>query len=143
MRVSQKLDYALHAMLELAIRADRPESARTAEIARQQRIPEKFLEAIVVELRRAGLIVSLRGPVGGHRLARPAQEISIGDIWRAIEGSQPEQSGARTRNNKGADPFQDVWDEVDKATANVVDSITLAEMRKRCESRQSVPDFSI
>ncbi len=143
MRVSQKLDYALHAMLELAIRADRPESARTAEIAKQQRIPEKFLEAIVVELRRAGLIVSQRGPVGGHRLARAADEISIGDIWRAIEGSPLDQSAARTKSNKGTDPFQDVWDEVDRATAKVVDTITLAEMRKRCESGQSVPDFSI
>ena len=142
MRVSQKLDYALHAMLELAIRADRPESARTAEIARQQRIPEKFLEAIVVELRRAGLIVSQRGPVGGHRLARAPHEISIGDIWRAIEGAPPDPA-ARARSKKGSDPFQDVWDEVDRATANVVDAITLAEMRKRCESRQSVPDFSI
>lgn len=141
MRISQKLDYALHAMLELAIRSDRPESVRTAEIARQQRIPEKFLEAIVVELRRAGLIVSQRGPVGGHRLARPASEISIGDVWRAIEGMPLDH--AAPKNKKGTDPFQDVWAEVDKATAGVVDAVSLAEMRKRAESRQSVPDFSI
>lgn len=142
MRVSQKLDYALHAMLELAIRADRPEHVRTADIARQQRIPEKFLEAIVVELRRAGLIVSQRGPVGGHRLARSADAISMGDIWRAIEGSALEQPAART-NNKGTDPFAEVWSRVDRATASVVDGVSLAELRRRSEARQNVPDFSI
>jgi Rrf2 family protein len=143
MRVSQKLDYALHAMLELAIRADQPEHVRTADIARQQRIPEKFLEAIVVELRRAGLIVSQRGPVGGHRLARSADAISMGDIWRAIEGPALEQPALRSNNNKGPDPFAEVWDRVDRVTAGVVDGVSLAELRRRSEARQNVPDFSI
>jgi Rrf2 family protein len=143
MRVSQKLDYALHAMLELAIRAERPEHVRTADIAREQRIPEKFLEAIVVELRHAGLIVSQRGPVGGHRLARSAETISMGDIWRAIEGSALEQPAARANTNKGTDPFAEVWQRVDRATAGVVDGVSLAELRRRSEARQSVPDFSI
>lgn len=141
MRVSQKTEYALHAMLELARQAPRGRPVRTAEIAAAQQIPEKFLELILVELRRAGLVSSVRGPIGGHRLAREAERISVGDIWRAIEG----QHESRSRNGKrgAADPFASVWSQVDQAVSEVVDGMTLDEIRARSDSRQSVPDFSI
>jgi len=138
MRVSQKSEYALRAMLELALRTDPKQAVRTAEIARRQRIPEKFLELILVELRRAGLLISQRGPVGGHRLARRPEEISIGAIWRAIDGSVTDSSPS-----KGSDPFTNIWEMVDKAIADVVDHVTLEDVRKRAEARRAVQDFSI
>lgn len=145
MRVSQKTEYALRAMLELARQADRDHPVRTAEIAKRQRIPEKYLELILVELRRAGLVDSQRGPVGGHRLAREAEHISVGDIWRATESSH---NGDRARNGRRTpkappDPFAAVWDQVDRAIAEVVDTLSLDEIRARTDSRPSVPDFSI
>ena len=139
MKVSQKTEYALRAMLELALRYG-GRATRSAGIAKTQRIPEKFLELILVELRRAGLVVSQRGPEGGHRLARPAQDISVGDIWRAIEG--PLGSTGKPVSTR-PDPFQSVWAAVDKSVANVVDNVSLAEIQQRAEARQNVPDFNI
>jgi Rrf2 family protein len=141
MRVSQKTEYALRAMLELARQAKQPSPLRSADIARNQRIPEKFLELILVELRRAGLVSSLRGPVGGHRLARDAKRISVGDVWRAIEGIQDESP--RSENGSGDSPFGHVWAQVNHAVAEIVDGITLEEIRLRSESGQGVPDFNI
>jgi Rrf2 family protein len=141
MKVSQKAEYALRAMLELAIRHGQPNPVRSAEIASSQNIPEKFLELILVDLRRAGLIVSQRGPVGGHRLARTPAEIAVGEIWRTIDGSLHDRSA--NGNGKQPDPFRGVWEEVDRAISNVVDKLTLEEIRKRAEQRQNVPDFSI
>ena len=147
MRVSQKTEYALRAMLELAKQARQPNPVRSADIAKNQSIPEKFLELILVELRRAGLISSLRGPVGGHRLAREAQRISVGDIWRAIEGPPEEPSlsenRADARKNLAGNPFGFVWVQVNSAVAEIVDGISLDEIRLRAESGQSVPDFTI
>jgi Rrf2 family protein len=142
MKVSQKSEYALRAMLELALRADRAQPVRSADIARNQQIPEKFLELILVELRRAGLIVSQRGPVGGHRLARDPKDVSVGEVWRVIDGSVLERSGQDSPRN-GADPFRSVWDDVNSAVAQVVDQVSLADIRKRAEARRSVPDYSI
>ncbi len=144
MRVSQKTEYALRAMLELARKAKQPGPLRSADIARNQRIPEKFLELILVELRRAGLVSSLRGPVGGHRLAREAKNISVGDVWRAIEGIQDDAPrNGNSEESAAANPFGHVWAQVNQAVAEIVDGITLEEIRLRAESGQSVPDFSI
>ena len=141
LRISQKVEYALRAMLELALRSDRSQVVRTAEIARAQRIPEKFLEVIVVELRRAGLIVSQRGPIGGHGLAHGAEEISVGEIWRAIDGSIGDPP--IKKNSNGTDPFRGVWNDVDCAISRVVDHVSLAEIRKRSEALKGVTDFNI
>ncbi len=141
MRVSQKSEYALRAMLELALRHDKQQPVRTADIARQQKIPEKFLELILVELRRAGLIASQRGPVGGHRLSRRPEEISVGEVWRAIDGSLNEHEGAGEAGKD--DPFRPVWRDVEKAIAKVVDGVSIADIRKRSETRRGVVDFSI
>jgi len=137
MKVSQKTEYALRAMLELASYSERHHAVRSADIAHSQEIPEKFLELILVELRRAGLLISQRGPVGGHRLARDPALISVGEIWRAIDGANERES------RRAVDPFRAVWEDVDKAISNVVDRISLAEVRKRAEAKRGVPDYSI
>ena len=142
MKVSQKTEYALRAMLELALRSSQNQAVRTADIARNQRIPEKFLELILVELRRAGLITSQRGPVGGHRLARDPKDVSVGEIWRAIDGAVFERPTPEFP--KGShDPLAVVWNDVDKAVAGVVNRVTLADVRKFAEVGRGVPDYSI
>ena len=84
MRVSARADYAIRATLELAAAADAP--VRAEAIARAQGIPSKFLENLLVDLRRARLVVSQRGQGGGYRLARPASAITLADVIRAIDG---------------------------------------------------------
>jgi Rrf2 family protein len=83
-RVSAKVDYGLRAMAELA--AAPPGPVKGERIATAQAIPMKFLENILLELRRAGLVRSQRGAEGGYHLARPAPEITVADVIRALEG---------------------------------------------------------
>ncbi|HEY5988213.1 MAG TPA: Rrf2 family transcriptional regulator [Streptosporangiaceae bacterium] len=110
MRLSARADYALRAAIELAASTDTHTTAE--QLARAQNIPGKFLEAILTQLRRAGLVRSQRGPDGGFWLARPAGEISLADIIRAIDGplvgvrgERPEKVGYLGT----AGPLQTVW----------------------------------
>jgi len=96
MRLSARADYALRAAIELA--AAGPGHVTADQLARAQQIPGKFLETILTQLRRAGLIRSQRGPDGGFWLARPAAEISLADIIRVIDGQLLGVRGERPEN---------------------------------------------
>ena len=93
MRVSAKTDYALRAMAELA--AAPPGPVKGERLASSQEIPLKFLENILTELRRAELVASQRGAEGGYRLARPADEISLAEVIRAVDGPLANVRGER------------------------------------------------
>ena len=84
--LSSRAKYALRAAIHLADRADIGDWVPTAQIAEQETIPRKFLEAILVELRTNGLLESRRGPGGGHRLRRKPEEIAVADIIRIVDG---------------------------------------------------------
>lgn len=84
MRLSARVDYALRAAAELAVAGSHPVTA--VQLAEAQQIPPKFLENILGQLRRSGLVRSQRGPEGGYWLARPVERISLADIIRAIDG---------------------------------------------------------
>ena len=110
MRLSARADYALRAAIELA--ASGGGHVTADQLARSQAIPGKFLEAILTQLRRAGLVRSQRGPDGGFWLARPAGEISLADIIRAIDGPLVSMRGERPENLGyigAAEPLQTVW----------------------------------
>ena len=110
MRLSARADYALRAAIELAAASSGHVTAD--QLARSQAIPGKFLEAILTHLRRAGLVRSQRGPDGGFWLARPAAEISLADIIRAIDGQLLGVRGERPENITYpgvAEPLQQVW----------------------------------
>jgi len=110
MRLSARSDYALRAVIELA--AAGPGHVTADQLARTQGIPGKFLEAILTQLRRAGLVRSQRGPEGGFWLARPAGEISLADVIRAIDGPLLGVRGERPENlgyTGAAEPLQSVW----------------------------------
>jgi len=85
MRISAKADYAVRAVLELAA-AGPGASLSAREISVAQEIPQNFLENILAELRRAGIVLTHRGPGGGSSLARPAADITVGEILLAIDG---------------------------------------------------------
>src|SRR5262245_54133566 len=86
MKLSAKAEYACLAVLELALRHDRPEPARLAEIAGANAIPERFLVQILLQLKGAGFVSSVRGASGGYRLALEPREISLWDIVQCVEG---------------------------------------------------------
>jgi len=111
MRISAKVDYAVRAMCELAAHpGDAPMKAE--QIASAQEIPLSYLENILVDLRRAGLVRSLRGQVGGYRLAKPASQITIADVIRAVEGPLADVRGVRPESisfSGSAVALRDVW----------------------------------
>jgi Rrf2 family protein len=111
MRVSAKSDYALRALIEIASRGDcAPVSAE--EIGRLQDIPHGFLQAILADLRRAGVVMSVRGQSGGWRLGRTSSEVSVADIIRAVDGPLVSVYGLRPESvsyNDSAMVLQLVW----------------------------------
>jgi Rrf2 family protein len=129
-RVSAKTDYALRAALELAAAADE-KPVKGERIATAQAIPLRFLENILMQLRHAGLVESRRGAEGGYRLARPAAEVTLADVIRAIDGPLAGVSGARpeTLDFVGvAEPMRDVWIAVRAALRGVLERVTLADV---------------
>jgi Rrf2 family protein len=133
-RVSAKVDYAVRAAVELAAAQSSPDAARPVKaeaLARAQDIPLKFLENILQGLRQAGLIESRRGPDGGHLLARPAAEIALADIIRAIDGPLAGVGGRRPEElefSGSAEPMRDVWIAVRASLRRVLEEVTLADV---------------
>ena len=130
MRVSAKTDYAIRAALELAAAPDE-KPVKGERIATAQAIPLRFLENILMQLRHAGLVESRRGAEGGYRLARPAADVTLADVIRAIDGPLAGVSGARpeTLNFTGtAEPMKDVWIAVRASLRSVLEQVTLADV---------------
>ena len=132
MRVSAKVDYALRAMAELAAAVQLPVTSE--RLATAQAIPPKFLENIMLELRHAGLVTSRRGAEGGYQLARSADEISVADVIRAVEGPIATVRGARPEDvsyGGAAAALQGVWIDLRAAMRGVLEQTTLAELVSR------------
>jgi Rrf2 family protein len=133
-RVSAKVDYAVRAAVELAAAqaSDEPQRPMKADaIARAQAIPVKFLENILQGLRQAGLIESRRGPEGGHLLARPAAEIAIADVIRAIDGPLAGVGGRspdQLHYEGSAEPMREIWIAVRASLRRVLDEVTIADV---------------
>ena len=130
MRVSAKTDYALRAAVELAA-APEGTPVEGERLATSQSIPLRFLENILLQLRHAGIVESRRGAEGGYRLARPAAEISLADVIRAIDGPLAGVSGQRpeTLDFKGrSEPLRDVWVAVRASLRGVLENVTLADV---------------
>jgi Rrf2 family protein len=109
MHIPAKVDYAMRALLELA---EHGEAVTAETLAEAQNLPTKFLASILADLRRSGLVSSRRGLDGGYRLSRPAAEITVADVMRAIDGPLAEVHGLRpemTTYTGAALHLQEVW----------------------------------
>ncbi len=129
MRISAKADYAVRAALELAAAGDGPLKGEL--IAEAQGIPLKFLENILQELRHAGLVRSQRGPEGGYRLGRPASEIALGEVIRAVDGPLASVRGEAPEDlsySGAADSLQTVWVALRANLRGVLDEVTLGQV---------------
>jgi Rrf2 family protein len=130
-RVSAKVDYALRAMLELAAAGG---LVKGEQLATAQGIPQKFLESILIDLRHAELVTSRRGVDGGYALGRPAGEITIADVIRAVEGPIATVRGVRpddVRYEGVARALAAVWIDLRAAMRGVLEETTLADIVSR------------
>lgn len=133
MRISAKVDYAVRACIELAIRSPRRADGTTKGevLGEAQGIPTKYLENILSELRRAGIVGSQRGAEGGYWLARPAGSVSVADIIRAVEGPLADVRGEAPEQLEyqgPAKPLEQVWLATRASLRNVLETVTLEHL---------------
>jgi Rrf2 family protein len=129
MRISARADYAVRAAVELAAAGDGPTKGEA--IASAQAIPLKFLENILGDLRHAGIVRSQRGADGGYWLARPAAEVTVADVIRAVDGPLASVRGGRPEDvayNGASQPLVQVWIAVRASLRSVVERVTLADI---------------
>lgn len=130
MQISAKTDYALRALCQLASLPD-DVPMKAVDIAAAQEIPRAFLDQILLDLRRGGMLESRRGPEGGHRLARPAAAITVADVVRAIDGPLALVHGHRPEGlayDGPAERLQDVWVAVRAALRGVLEQTTIEQI---------------
>ncbi len=128
MRLSARVDYAVRACVVLAASQN---WTKSDEVARAQQIPAQFLDTILRDLRRAGLLASKRGQDGGHRLARPASEITVAEVIRAVDGPLALVRGLRPehlRYPESGGPVQQLWLRLRAAEREVLDGTTIADL---------------
>ena len=149
MRLSKKCQYALKALFELALR-NNASPVKTRDIAKAQGISPRFLEVIFSELRHGGFVESRRGSEGGYLLARPAKDITVGQIityiqgpiaiaGRQLNGNSPDHAGT------GHEAFDGLWDEINHAVSRVCDGKTFADLVELELARRQaqVPNYVI
>ena len=141
MRVTLKGDYALRAIFDLTLHKP-GHPIRIADIARRQKIPQKFLELILSGLKQGGFVESRRGAEGGYLLGRLPDTITVGQVLRYVEGTR----GGRQRHQRDSDgPFAEMWRLVDQAVSSVVDRTTFAELARNWREQRDkyVPNWEI
>jgi Rrf2 family protein len=138
MKISTRGRYALRMMLDMAMN-DQDQYITVKSIAERQQISEKYLEQIVNMLSRAGYLKSIRGPQGGYKLARPADEYTVGMILRLIEGSLVPVACMEDDPNQcprcGICATLDLWKQLDEAIRGVVDHVTIADLAANQKSK--------
>jgi Rrf2 family protein len=130
MRVTAKADYAVRAAVELAA-ASQGEPRKVDQIAQAQQIPLSFLENILTQLRSAGLVRSQRGPEGGYWLARPADEVNLAQVIRAVEGPLVGVRGQRPEEvqyDGSAESLKQVWIALRANLRKVLEHVTIADV---------------
>lgn len=143
MRISTKGDYATRALQDLALHYDQGPIA-IEKIASRQGLPVRYLEQLLLTLKRAGFLLSKRGVNGGYSLAKPPSRITLGDILRTVDGpieaiycldQPPREECARETDCV----LRDVWSEVGRAVSAIVDHTTLQDICDRMRQKASEP----
>lgn len=138
MKVSAKAEYACLAVLELVLRREQLEPVRLAEIAEKDQIPERFLVQILLQLKGAGLVQSVRGAAGGYRLAADPEKVTVWDVVYLVDGA-----------NMGSVPVDDqdkgtgwrvlhgIWQEVNRREEDYLRNISFAELAEQATRRNA------
>jgi Rrf2 family protein len=135
MRISAKAEYACVAMLELAANYTEPQPLPIKAIAEAKEIPQNFLVQILLQLKTAGLVVSVRGASGGYQLARPPESITLADIINAIDdrAAAMRSALAKGRRSPAVSVLIGIWRELQAAEQRALQRITLAELVRRIQ----------
>lgn len=145
MNISVKSEYALKAVFDLSAQYQAsPRGApmppvKIAEIARRQKIPQKFLELILAGLKQNGFVDSRRGAEGGYLLARGPDSITVGEVLRAVESMKSSTRGLKE------DPFCAIWQRVDEAVSDVLDHTSFGELAREWQAKNAryIPNWEI
>jgi Rrf2 family protein len=136
MRISAKGEYAIRALLDLAVHHGEG-LVPIQEVARRQGIPQRYLEQVLLSLKRAGILTSKRGSSGGYHLTKSPEEITVGAVLRAVEGTGvPFEPQARPRNGHG-DDLAELWRRIGDAVSQVVDQLTFGELAAQASARRA------
>jgi len=137
MRISAKTEYACIAMLELASQYNSGEPIRIREIAERHTVPPRFLVQILLQLKGAGLVASVRGAAGGYRLLSPPDAISLGRVMEVIDGLLDEEApkSAASPDSPALKVLMQAWKEVSAMQFKMLDGITLADLLDRAKEQ--------
>ena len=130
MRVSAKSDYALRALIEMAARQD-GRAVSAEELGRVQEIPHGFLQAILADLRKSGIVISQRGQSGGVRMGRDPETVSVADVIRAVDGPLVSVYGLRpeaVNYNGSAEVLQHVWIAARRSLRDVFEQVSIQQL---------------
>ncbi len=137
MKVSAKTEYACIAMLELASQYGSGEPVRIRKIAERHEVPPRFLVQILLQLKGAGLVASVRGAAGGYHLIKPPREVSLGQVMEVIEGNNDDngQTTAASPDSPAVKVLMQAWKEVSEVQRKMLDAITLADLLERAKEQ--------
>ncbi len=140
MRISAKAEYACVAMLELASNFAAPQPLRIKAIADAQGIPQRFLVQILLQLKTAGLVVSVRGAAGGYQLARPPAEITLASVINAIDDRTlaPRSALSEGRRSPAVGVLLAIWQDLQAQEQRALERITLAELVRRSQENHAL-----
>lgn len=146
MRVTYKGDYALKAVLDLALNYGK-DVVTIHEMAEHIDAPIKFLEQVLLDLKKGGFVESKRGNVGGYMLSRPPDKITVGEVIRFIDGPVEPISCVRQGYSNCSDlykcAFRKIWQDVSQATSDIIDKVTFETLVSEISARQQVLTYSI
>lgn len=137
MKVSAKTEYACIAMLELAAHFGSGEPVRVRRIAERHGVPPRFLVQILLQLKGAGLVASVRGAAGGYQLIKPPAEVSLGQVMEIIDGA-PDENGpgtAASPDSPAVKALMHAWQDVRNVQREMLAGITFADLLERVKSR--------
>jgi Rrf2 family cysteine metabolism transcriptional repressor len=145
MKLTFKGDYALKAVLDLALHYN--EVVTSHDLAQRIDAPIKFLEQVLLELKKGGIVQSRRGNIGGYLLSRPPAQITVGDVVRVIEGPIEPIACVNEEYANCADlkkcVFKQIWQKVNRATTNIIDNVTFEDLVLQVNAGQPVLAYSI
>ena len=146
MHITYKGDYALKAVLDLALHYDQG-LVTISEIAGRIDAPVKFLEQVLADLKKGGFVKSRRGKIGGYFLSRPPQKIILGEVVRFMDGAIEPISCAKPGYSHCADirkcVFKGIWQRVSKATSDIIDHVTFEDLVNQVKAQENVLAYSI
>lgn len=139
MKISAKTEYACIAMLELASQYGTGEPVRIRRIAERHSVPPRFLVQILLQLKGAGLVASIRGAGGGYRLIKPPEDVSLGQVMGAVNSASQETVSATSASpdSPAVKVLVQTWQEVNAAQRQMLENISLAELLQRAKGQDN------